>query len=622
MLARGGSIAAGLLAAGSWLLAGLVTPAAAQQGTPCAGATPAELSAPYDYRLDLTPAQLRSGYIDAGGLSGQGFRPLRITGYVDGAQTRYMTKWIKATGPEIRPEIDLTGAQFDASFEARRKDFRPVDISAYTTIAGPRFAVTWLRNSTGTGWQVHRRQTRGQMQDLVDKYAKQGYVPRRVEAYQGDGLRFASVWVKASCAWKMHNKMSRGTYQLRLDTYAALGYKLVHLDSYRDDGDTWFAGIWTKNADSAPEVRSDRPWYKFLRSYNNARCNGREIDNFYVTAIEGTLQYGGIFRRSSTPLPTIGSPFAQRLAQEVDCAPGRAGAAVIDVTANRETSVSGTASYGTSSTIKSAILYTLLRRVDASATDNITLNTQLNAGLQYGTNQGNRVTALQLFTLRQLATFMIQNSNNWATNRLIQWLGFARFRDEMDRIGLNSIRLRRFMTGDGAPSAHGEDDSGEDYEEGFDNTATPLQYARFLRRMHTGGDLTAASNTFFWTTLALNGNAHNGATLAPGGVAPAIAQLEEKAGSNTWSDAPDNKPELGKHLQRSAAGRITLTDGRVLIYAVFVDEADQLPTKAAGQTAIQTVLDCAVLEAARQGIAASALAVGSVSTAVPACQGE
>ena len=135
--------------------------------------------------------------------------------------------------------------------------------------------------------------------------------------------------------------MSRGTYQLRLDTYAALGYKLVHLDSYRDDGDTWFAGIWTKNADAAPEVRSDRPWYKFLRSYNNARCNGREIDNFYVTAIEGTLQYGGIFRRSSTPMPTIGSPFAQRLAQEVDCAPGRAGAAVIDVTANRETSVSG-----------------------------------------------------------------------------------------------------------------------------------------------------------------------------------------------------------------------------------------------------------------------------------------
>ena len=232
------------------------------------------------------------------------------------------------------------------------------------------------------------------------------------------------------------------------------------------------------------------------------------------------------------------------------------------------------------------------------------------------------MTALQLFTLRQLATFMIQNSNNWATNRLIQWLGFARFRDEMDRLGFNSIRLRRFMTGDGAPSAHGEDDSGEDYEEGFDNTTTPLQYARFLRRMHTGGDLTAASNTFFWTTLALNGNAHNGATLAPGGVAPAITQLEEKAGSNTWSDAPDNKPELGKHLQRSAAGRITLTDGRVLIYAVFVDEADQLPTKAAGQTAIQTVLDCAVLEAARQGIATSALAVGSVSTAVPACQGE
>ena len=286
-----------------------------------------------------------------------------------------MTKWIKAAGPEIRSEIDLTGGQFDKRFEARRKDYRPVDISAYNTIIGPRFAVTWLRNTTGTGWKIHRRKTRAQMQDLVDDYGKQGFVPRRVEAYQGDGLRFASVWVKASCAWKMHNKMSRGTYQLRLDTYAALGYKLLHLDSYRDDGDTWFAGIWTKNSDAAPEVRSDRPWYTFLRSANAARCNGREIDNFYITTIDGTLQHGGIFRRSATPLPTLSSPFVARLEQEVDCAPGRAGAAVIDVTANTETHVNGTANYGTSSTIKSAILYTLLRRIDASATDNITLNT-------------------------------------------------------------------------------------------------------------------------------------------------------------------------------------------------------------------------------------------------------
>ncbi len=614
MLAAGASLA---------LLAGAAAPAAAQQqGSHCAGATPAELSAPYVIRLDISPADYLRDFTNSGGLVDQGFRPLRTTGYSEGAPTRYMTKWIKATGPEIRSEIDMTGGQFDKRFEARRKDYRPVDISAYNTLLGPRFAVTWLRNATNTGWKIHRRKTRGQMQDLVDDYAKQGFVPRRVEAYQGDGLRFASVWVKASCAWKMHNKMSRGTYQLRLDTYAALGYKLLHLDSYRDDGDTWFAGIWTKNSLSAPEVRSDRPWYTFLRSYNSARCNGREIENFYITTIDGTLQHGGIFRRSATPLPTLSSPFGARLEQEVDCAPGRAGAAVIDVTANTETHVNGTANYGTSSTIKSAILYTLLRRVDASATDNITLDSLIAAGGQYGNNQGNRVTALQLYTLRQFATFMIQNSNNWATNRLIQYLGFARFRAEMDRLGLNSIRLRRFMTGDGAPSAHGEDDSGDDYEEGFDNTATPLQYARFLRRMHTGGDLTAASNTFFWNTLALNSGAHNGATLTPGGVAPAITLLEEKAGSNTWSDAPENKPELGPHLQRSAAGRVTLTDGRVLIYAAFVDEADQLPNLQAGQTAIQTVLDCVVLEAVRAGIATSSLAVGSVSTAVPACQGE
>ena len=225
------------------------------------------------------------------------------------------------------------------------------------------------------------------------------------------------------------------------------------------------------------------------------------------------------------------------------------------------------------------------------------------------------MTALQLYTLRQFATFMIQNSNNWATNRLIQWLGFARFRAEMDRLGLNGIRLRRFMTGDGAPSAHGETTPATTTRRASTTPRRRCSTRASCAGCSNGGDLTAASNTFFWNTLALNSNAHNGATLTPGGVAPAITLLEEKAGSNTWSDEPDNKPELGPHLQRSAAGRVTLTDGRVIVYAAFVDEADQLPNLQAGQTAIQTVLDCVVLEAVRAGIATSALPVGSVSTA-------
>jgi hypothetical protein len=203
-----------------------------------------------------------------------------------------------------------------------------------------------------------------------------------------------------------------------------------------------------------------------------------------------------------------------------------------------------------------------------------------------------------------------------------------RVNSELDRLGRSDIRLRRYMTGGGPPSVGGNDsDNGAagDYYAGFDNTASPLGFARFLRRMHEGSDLTGASRSFFWSTLALNGTAHRGATLNPGGVAPAITQLAEKAGSNTWSRAPAHKPELSRHLQRSAAGRVVLTDGRVLVYAAFVDEGDRPSGQSldAARAALQTTLDCVVLEAVREGIRNAMTALGgSTSTRVARCRGE
>jgi hypothetical protein len=77
---------------------------------------------------------------------------------------------------------------------------------------------------------------------------------------------------------------------------------------------------------------------------------------------------------------------------------------------------------------------------------------------------------------------------------------------------------------------------------------------------------------------------------------PTFAALAEKAGSNTWSDAPDPKPQLSGHLQRSAAGRLLFTNGQVVLYAAFVDEADSAP----GATPLQNMLDCVVTQAVRQ----------------------
>lgn len=563
----------------------------------CTSSASQNVGKPYSFRYGLTGDELQRDYFDQDtGIVRSGYRPVRLTGYRSGGTQLFATKWVQASGPEWIGRFGLTGDQFHALFLQLRNTHRPIDVSGYNTPGGAeRFAVIWERNTAGVSWKVHRNVSRAGMQSYVDQYGPTGWVPLRVEGYRrGGALNYISIWVKTGCAWRMHNKLTRSEYQSRLDGYAGT-YRLVHLDSFVDGFGTYYAGIWWRQPGPGQAVRSNRDWYLFQRFFNNYACQGAEIDNFYAADVPGAVRYGGIWTPTGAPAPGPTSAFGTRVRQELHCAPGRAGAAVINLTTGQETLAHADVSYGTSSTIKSAILYALLRRIDATSA---TLSTQLNVGAQYGNNQGNTLSANQSYTLQTLATTMIQNSNNWATNRLIDYVGRANINQELAALGLARIRLERYMTGTGSPSAHGNSGPGGDYADGWDNTATPRQYATFLRLMHeNAGRLGRSSWTFFWSTLALNGNAHD--AVLDSGVGtnwPTVASVFEKAGSNTWSSAPDHRPQLaGGHRQRSAAGRIVLANGQVVVYAAFVDEADN-----ASATPLQNMLDCVVLHAVRE----------------------
>ena len=574
-----------------------------QAASACAPISVTDLRRPSVFRRDLTPGQLQTQLFDE--LPDQGWRPQRLTGYqMGGSEERFATKWVRKPGPGWTSRFGLTGTAFHSLYLQLRATHRPVDVSGYNLPGGAtRYAVTWERNATGVDWRVHRDVSRDGMQDLVDEYAGTGFLPLRVEAYAlGGETRYVSIWVKDPCGWAMHNKLTRAQYQAKLEQYAGT-YRLVHLDSYADGGSTYYAGIWWQQPGPGQAVRSNRDWYLFQRFHDNHACQGAVLDNVVVANVEGSVRYGGIWTSAGAPDVDADSPVEARIAHEVQCAPGRAGAAVINVTTGEQVMVNADDSYGTSSTIKSAILYALLRRIDATTAN---LTTRLDVGAQYGSNQGpattGMLTANQEYTLQDLARRMIDFSNNWATNRLIDFVGMDEVNDELDELGLSRVRLRRYMTGTGAPSAHGNDDSGDDYAEGFDNTASPRQFAAFLRQMDENDDLlTQGSWNVFWNTLGLNSDAHGG--ILGAGVGSGWGTLAEKAGSNTWSSTPDHRPQIGAHLQRSAAGRMTLSNGETVVYAAFVDEADGYDEDDPSNpnvTPLQNMLSCVVMQAARE----------------------
>ena len=562
-----------------------------------AGVDVAALRQPYAFRYGLTAGELQSQFFDRSGLTGQGYRPRRLTGYRAGSTQLFATKWVRAPGPAWTSQFGLTDTKFEALYRQLRTTHRPVDVSGYATPSGAvLYAVIWERNtSPRVEWRIHRDVTRAGMSDLVDQYGRSGFVPLRVEGYRKSGqLRYISVWIKTGCNWRMHNRMTRAEYQTTLDGYART-HRLVHLDAFVDGRTTYYAGIWWRQSGPGQDIRSDRDWYSFQRIFNNNACQGRVIDGFYATDVPGGVRYGAIWTATGAPTFGAAASLESRVRQEVNCTPARAGAAVLNLTTGEQILVHADASYGTSSTIKSAILYALLRRID---TTNDTLETFLPVRTRYGNNQGGTLAPNRSYRLRFLATTMIQNSNNWATNRLIDYVGMAQVNNELRRIGVTGITLQRYMTGSGSPGARpGSSGPGADYRNGFDNIATPREYATFLRLMHqNAGGLSAGSRTFFWDTLGLNGGAHD--AILDAGVATnrSFVTLTEKAGSNTWSSAPRAKPQItGQHFQRSVAGRLVFSDGQVVIYAAFADEGT-----APNANPLQSMLDCVVMHAMRQ----------------------
>src|SRR5262249_14880746 len=150
---------------------------------------------------------------------------------------RYATKWAKLGGAKFTSRFGMTGDQFDARFNQLKAAYRIVDISAYNTPDGPRYADIWLENEEGIKWAVKRRTPQAQMNALKTEMKSYDLAPTRVEGYTLDGgIAFASVWtaVGHGCRWDLQFGLSSGDYQ----TLADANYddtRLIHVDSYQDN---------------------------------------------------------------------------------------------------------------------------------------------------------------------------------------------------------------------------------------------------------------------------------------------------------------------------------------------------------------------------------------------------
>jgi hypothetical protein len=521
------------------------------------------------FRYGVTPEDLQDQFYGStsdpndGSYNDDGYRPVRLTGYVDDGKVRFATKWAKLAGSKFTSRFGLTGDQFDARFNQLRLTHRIVDISAYNTPDGPRYADIWLENKEGIKWQVKRRTPQASMNALKADMKSNGFAPTRVEGYTLDGsIHFASVWTEVGrgCQWDLEFNLSGGDYQVLADANYE-DTRLIHVDSYHDGSIARYAGIWWDQAGPTLAASHGGHWYTFQRLLNNRSCEGYALDNFYADEAPSGWNYlGGVWSYRGPPNVTDASSLQTRVDHHINCADGRAGAAIVNVSTGETVTSHADQMFGTASSIKAFVLFALLRKADEEGLD---LTTET-------------IDDVPVITL---ATSMIQVSSNSATNTLIDYVTMDAVNEEIhDTLGLTVTRLDRYLTG--GPSAHGLGNWFDDFKAGYDNFSTPRELALLYQKVWENENAllsNSARATFYSITDLPNSVMNDVLNEQVPGFDPAFVQINNKPGGKTYSGDPGDfvhRPQLGDHKVTADAGMMQFSNGQVVFFAVIVDDAD------------------------------------------------
>ena len=178
---------------------------------------------------------------------------------------------------------------------------------------------------------------------------------------------------------------------------------------------------------------------------------------------------------------TVAQLWEQKVHQKIktldDGLNGVLGVAFIDLTSGHVFSYNGDTSFPTASSIKIPILIQMFRDEEAGRfhfSDKVTLGAKDNAGGSVGPLQDALNKGPVTLTVAELVQYMIEYSDNSATNKCIEMAGMDRINQLIEGFGLQHTHLRRKMM-DVAAAAHGNE-----------NIGSPLDLSRLLQLIYEG----------------------------------------------------------------------------------------------------------------------------------------
>lgn len=251
---------------------------------------------------DLTSAEFSTNFKK---YTKAGYLMIDVDAYRSGSSLRYAMVWRKnKDGRAWAEHRDMTSEQYHAKWqEYKTKGYRPLDIESYRVNGTQKYAGIWVENKERYGWSSKRNLTASAYGNYFQEQRNKGYRVVDIEAYQtSGGTRYAAIWVqnKENIAWAQFRDMSRSAYQDKVNEYSKKGYILVDFEAYKVGNADKYAGIWEKHTGFSSQARTNRTKLEFANLWREYRDKGYRLVDFERYSTSGGVKYGGIWIENST----------------------------------------------------------------------------------------------------------------------------------------------------------------------------------------------------------------------------------------------------------------------------------------------------------------------------------
>lgn len=264
-------------------------------------------------------------------LAGQGYRLVKISGYSVNGQDFYASIWDMSPGAAWVGMHRVPGVDYQARFdELTGQGFRPVDISGYEKDGQDHYAAIFEQSDIGA-WSASHGVPGADYQGVFDQNVANGLRPVRVSGFVAGGSDYvASIWVgDDGTPWAAMHGLDGDAYQAEFDRWTAEGMRVVDISGYDWNGSPTYTAIFDGSPKAYWISHHNMSASAYQAAFDENGAAGYALVHVAGFGVGGEARYAAIWASDTEPTGgTVGRAAVDNIATDALAAAGVPGVSV------------------------------------------------------------------------------------------------------------------------------------------------------------------------------------------------------------------------------------------------------------------------------------------------------